>query len=88
VDFIAYSNWSGLAYLKAHHINNVILLNPPLARPSFYTYLHKKHKNLVPKLAAVLKKMKSDGTLQAMFDQRLRPYLPASQKQQYKILGK
>lgn len=88
VDFVAYSNWSGLGYLKRNNITNVTLLDPPLARPSFYTYLHKKHKHLVPKLAAAIKSMKADGTLQAIFDRLLKPYLPASQRQHYEIVGK
>lgn len=86
VDFVAYSNWSGLGYLKEHNISDVTLLDPPLARPGFYTYLHKKHKHLVPKLAAAIKEMKTDGTHQAMFDRLLKPYLPASQRQQYEML--
>ncbi len=87
VDFIAYSNWSGLGYLKEHNITDVTLLDPPLASPGVYTYLHKKHKHLVPQLAAAIKEMKNDGTLQAMFDRLLKPYLPAPQKNQYEILG-
>jgi len=75
VDFIAYSNWSGLGYLKAHHITNVKLLEPPLARPKFYVYLHKKHKKLVPQLAKAIKSMKTDGTLQSLYDRLLKPYL-------------
>lgn len=75
VDFIAYSNWSGLAYIKEHNIKNITLLESPLARPEFYVYLHKKHKEIVPKLAAAIKEMKADGTLQALFDRLLKPYL-------------
>ncbi len=76
VDFIAYSNWSGLAYIKTHNINNVTLLEPPLARAEFYVYLHKKHKAIVPQLAEAIKTMKTDGTLQTLFDRLLKPYLP------------
>jgi len=75
VDFIAYSNWSGLGYLKAHNINNVKLLAPPLARPELYVYLHKKHKKIVPKLATVIKKMKTDGTIENMFNKILKPLI-------------
>lgn len=75
VDFIAYSNWSGLGYLKEHNITGVTLLDPPLARPGFYTYLHKKHKHLVPELVAAIQSMKADGTFQSIFDRLLKPYL-------------
>jgi len=76
VDFIAYSNWSGLAYIKKHNIKNIKLLEPPLARPEFYVYLHKKHEAIVPQLAEAIKTMKADGTLQTLFDRLLKPYLP------------
>jgi len=73
VDFIAYSNWSGLAYLKEHNITDIKLLEPPLASPNFYVYLHKKHKEIVPKLSAELKKMKEDGTINLLFNEILTP---------------
>ncbi len=75
VDFIAYSNWSGLGYLKAHNITNITLLEPPLASPEFYVYLHKKHKKIVPLLANAIREMKKDGSHQAIFDRLLKPYL-------------
>lgn len=82
VDFIAYSNWSGMGYIKAHNITNVKLLKPPLARPKFYVYLHKKHEKIVPQLAAAIKSMKADGTLQTLYDRLLKPYLQQDQQQQ------
>lgn len=75
VDFMAYSNWSGLFYLKTHDITDVKLLDPPLASVLFYVYLHKRHKDLVPKLAVELKKMKEDGTTQKYFDEILQPLI-------------
>jgi len=75
VDFIAYSNWSGLGYLKTHNINNVKLLSPPLAKPEFYIYLHKKHKKIIPKLATAIKQMKTDGTIEKMFNEILKPLM-------------
>jgi len=75
VDFIAYSNWSGLGYMKQHNITDVALLEPPLARPEFYVYLNKKHEKLVPRLAEAIRQMKKDGSLQALYDQLLKPYL-------------
>jgi len=86
VDFIAYSNWSGLGYLKKHNITNITLLDPPLAQPGFYIYLHKKHKKIVPELAATIREMKTDGTLKAMFDRILKPYLLPLQRKRYEAL--
>jgi len=75
VDFIAYSSWLGLEYIKTHNITDIALLKPPLASPQIYIYLHKKHKKIVPQLAATIKQMKTDGSLQALFDRILKPYL-------------
>ncbi len=75
VDFVAYSNWSGLEYLKTKNITDVILLSPPLAQPKFYVYLHKKHKAIVEPLAGAIREMKKDGSLQEIFDNVLKPYL-------------
>lgn len=79
VDFIAYSNWSGLGYIKAHNITDIVLLEPPLASPELYVYLHKKHKNIVPELTEAIRAIKTDGTLQALFDKLLKPYLQHEQ---------
>jgi len=75
VDFVAYSSWSGLGYLKAHNITNVKLLQPPLASPKFYIYLNKKHKKIVPRLAAVIRQMKADGTISHAFEKTLKPLI-------------
>ena len=39
---------------------------------SMYPYLHKKHRELVPQLAAVLQAMKGDGTYQRLMQQGVR----------------
>lgn len=41
-------------------------LRPPLEEMPLYIYLHKRHAALVPKLAAVLKQMRAEGTLQKL----------------------
>jgi len=75
VEFVAYSNWSGLGYIKKNKISNIKLLHPPLASPKLYVYLHKKHKSIVPKLADEIKKMKADGTVSDIFNKTLKPLL-------------
>lgn len=75
VDFIVYSRWSSLDYIKKHNTHNVVLLDPSLINPSFYTYLHKKHKKIVPKLANAIKNMKIDGTIDSIYKKILMPYL-------------
>jgi len=75
VDFIAYSNWSGLGYIKKNNIKNIKLLHPPLASPKLYVYLHKKHKEIVPRLSDAIKNMKDDGTITKVFNKILKPLL-------------
>ncbi|HFE37685.1 MAG TPA: transporter substrate-binding domain-containing protein [Gammaproteobacteria bacterium] len=75
VDFMAYSNWSGLGYLKAHNITDITLLKPPLASPKFYVYLHKKHNKIVPQLAEALRQIKADGSFERIFNKRLKPLM-------------
>ena len=47
-------------------------LTPPLAVKPLYIYVHKKHKNLVPKMAKVISEIKQDGTYQKIFDRTLK----------------
>lgn len=75
VEFVAYSNWSGLGYIKNNNIKDINLLHPPLASPKFYVYLHKKHKEIVPQLSNAIKDMKDDGTINKMFNRILKPLL-------------
>lgn len=75
-DFAGYERWSGLWYLKNTKNTDITLLEPPLMSTPLYTYLHKKHKKLVPKLAAEIKKMKQDGCIEKIFNQILKPLMP------------
>ncbi len=74
-DFMAYANWPGLVYLKAHGITDIKMLSPPLASPKFYIYLHKKHKKIVPKLALAIREMKRDGSINDLYNKILKPLL-------------
>ncbi len=72
-DVIVYSRWIGLAYIKQHKLKNIKMLEPPLGKRSMYVYLHRKHRHLVPKLAASLRAMKQDGSYQRIFEKILAP---------------
>jgi polar amino acid transport system substrate-binding protein len=75
VEFIAFSNWTGLGYLKTNAITDIQLLSPPLASPDFYVYLHKKHKQIVPRLSSAIKQMKADGSIFEIYEKTLKPLL-------------
>lgn len=72
-DLVLMEAWQGLHYLNQHSIPGVKLLKPPLATKAKYMYLHKKHKNIIPKIEAALREMKKDGTYQKIVDQILTP---------------
>ncbi len=72
-DIILYERWGGLLYLKNKHLNTIKMELPPLAKKEMFIYLHKKHKLLVPKLAATLRQMKLDGSYQHIFNKILAP---------------
>ncbi len=73
-DVIVYSRWIGLAYIKQHNLKSIKILEPPLGRRSMYVYLHRKHRHLVPELAASLRSMKRDGSYQRIFERILTPF--------------
>lgn len=73
VDIIVYSRWSGLDYIKQHHLRGVKILEPTLDRQNMYVYLHKKHQILVPKLAVALRTMKLDGSYRRAYQKILAP---------------
>jgi len=72
-DLILYERWGGLLFTKEHHLRNVKIQSPPLATKEMFIYLHKKHLDIVPKLAASLKSMKTDGSYQEIFNKLLKP---------------
>ncbi len=53
----------GLQVLKNIGIKDVIHITPPLATLDLYHYIHEDHRDLVPKIDAVIKGMKRSGEL-------------------------
>jgi len=72
-DLVLMEAWQGLQYLDQHPIPGVKMLVPPLATKNKYIYLHKKHINIAPKIAAALREMKKDGTYKKIVEQVLTP---------------
>jgi len=73
-DAILYSRWSGLAYMRKHQLQGIRIVEPSLARQSMYVYLHKRHRDLVPRLANELRALKVEGEEQRLFREILAPY--------------
>jgi len=53
----------GLMALKALGINNIIPIGKPLATLDLFHYIHQDHKDLVPRINAIIKEMKASGEL-------------------------
>jgi len=75
VDAIVYSRWDGLGYIKKNSLKGIHILPSAIDKSPMYVYLHKKHRDLVPKLAKALKQMKLDGSYKKIFKQTLAPLL-------------
>ncbi len=73
VDLVLYSRWMGLARITRHNLRGVRVLTPPLVTKEMFMYLHKKHKPLVPKIAAALREIKAEGTYQRLFQEKVAP---------------
>lgn len=63
----------GRAHLRAHAMNDVRELDPPLFIHEEFVYLHKRHAARVPAIAAALRAMKEDGSYQRAYRERLFP---------------
>lgn len=71
---------NGFFAIKKLHIDYIIALPPPLATLDLYHYVHKKHRDLVPRLDAVIKSMKQSGELDALLRQAEKDVLAQLEK--------
>ena len=73
-DLILFEYYRGSWWNK--HLNaNAHLIGSPIAEKDMYIYMHKKHKDLVPRMAQALKDMENDGTYKKIKDDTLEPLL-------------
>ncbi len=66
IDFIVEEKINGLIQFKRLNINGIHTLSPPLLRIKLYHYLNQKHKDLVPRIDDVFKKMAESGELKRL----------------------
>ena len=62
IDVALYDRWMGLALAHQMAIKGVHVVEPPLATREMFIYLHQRHADKVPAIAAALKALKADGT--------------------------
>lgn len=57
---------TGMEMVRLLGLKGVRALAPPLERRPMHVYLHRRHAELVPKLARALRQMKRDGTIERL----------------------
>lgn len=65
-DVVVLDLYSGKEAIRSMGLVGVRALSPPLARRDMHLYLNKRHADLVPKLDAVLRQMRRDGTIRRL----------------------
>jgi polar amino acid transport system substrate-binding protein len=60
---VAVDTRSGICTARRLKLMDIVTLEPALETQNFYHYVHKRHRDLVPKLETVLQKMKQDGSI-------------------------
>lgn len=66
IDLALNARLDGLATAESLGIDDVQVLEPPLASMRMYMYLHQRHRHFVEPIAAALKEMKADGSFSAI----------------------
>jgi polar amino acid transport system substrate-binding protein len=62
VDLALYTRADGVALVRKLGLSSIAPVSPALKDVDMYLYLNRKHADLAPRLAQVLKEMKADGT--------------------------
>lgn len=72
VEVVLYMRWMGQARIREQGLQGVVLLEPPIATREMFIYLHKRHAELVPKVAAALRDLKKEGFYEHLFREKVR----------------
>lgn len=68
-----YDRWMGTALAKHMHIQNVRVVEPPLAEREMFIYLHQRHADKVPAIAAALRAIKAEGMYTKVCREKFAP---------------
>ena len=72
IEVALYATHMGVAHVEARGIAGVHVLQPPLARREMFIYLHQRHAQRVPAIAAALRELKREGAYRALFEAKVR----------------
>lgn len=73
VDLALYTRADGEVLTRTLGMSRIAPLTPALKDVDLYLYLHKKHRALVPEIAAAIRSMKTDGSYNAILASTLQP---------------
>lgn len=74
-DVVLNARIDGLYTVRQLGIENIRIMEPPLASLALYLFLHKKNSAIIPKIETALKAMKSDGAFYEIRDRALSAML-------------
>lgn len=80
IDVALYERWLGLALAEKMRLKNVHVVESALAEREMFIYLHDRHADKVPVIAAALRAVKADGTYTRLCREKFAP-LAASTSQ-------
>lgn len=61
IDIALYRRWEGIALAEKMGIKNIHVIEPSLAEKEIFIYLHKRHADKIPAIAAALRAIKTEG---------------------------
>ena len=61
IDIALYRRWEGIALAEKMGIENIHVIEPSLAEKEVFIYLHKRHADKIPAIAAALRAIKAEG---------------------------
>jgi polar amino acid transport system substrate-binding protein len=79
-DIVVYSRFEGQEMIRKLGLQDVRMIDPPLAKREMYLYLNKKHQQLVPIIAEQLRNMKNDGTYDSIQIKTIGPYMEGTKR--------
>lgn len=75
IDIALYERWLGLGLAKKMGINDVRVVEPPLAERPMFIYLHKRHADKVPPIADALRAIKAEGLYTRVCQEKFAPLM-------------
>ena len=73
IDVALYERWLGYALAKQMGMQKMRVVEPPLAVREMYIYLHKRHADKIPAIAAALRAIKAEGMYSRVCREKFAP---------------